>query len=72
MVAFVLTGLSDLGFNVNHASCMPAGAALLAEALPSLNARFRDTRFIWGSESLYADFKCRLSASAAGIFHQAS
>ena len=34
MIAFVLTGLADLGFNVNHASCMPAGAALLAEALP--------------------------------------
>lgn len=72
MIAFVLTGLADLGLNVNHASCMPAGAALLAEALPSLNGRFRNSRFVWGCYSLYADLVRRLPHPANETFSRAS
>lgn len=55
MVAFVLTGLSDLGFSIDHASCALSGAALLAEAVPSLAASLRDRRFIWGCYGLCAN-----------------
>ena len=72
MVAFVLTGLSDLGFNVNHASCMPAAAALLAAALPSLGARLRSARFVWGCHSLHADCGRRLPEPVNGTFTRPS
>ncbi len=66
MVGFVLTGLSELGFRTNHASCTPAGAELLAQAVPSLTARLRDVRFVWGCYSLYTALADELPKPANG------
>jgi hypothetical protein len=60
MVAFVLTGLLELGFPVNHVTCSPAAAVLLAEAVPFLMASIRESRFLWGRYGLYADLVKRL------------
>jgi hypothetical protein len=54
MMDFVLTGLSDLGFGIKHASCTLPEAALLTETLPSFSASLRNARFVWGRDSLYA------------------
>jgi hypothetical protein len=66
MVAFVLSGLADLGFRINHASCTLPGAALLAEALPALTASLRDIRFVWGCYGLYADLANHLPTPTDG------
>jgi hypothetical protein len=65
MVAFVLTGLSELGFSVNHASCTLAEVALLADAVPALATNLRDLRFVWGCYSLYADLADHRPKSAS-------
>jgi hypothetical protein len=59
MVAFVLAGLSELGFSVTHASVTPASAALLTEAVPSFAGSLHNLRFVWGWYGLYADLAGR-------------
>jgi len=66
MVAFVLTGLSDLGFSIKHASCTLFGAALLTETLPSFSASLCNVRFVWGCDSLYAGLVNRRPKPATG------
>lgn len=67
MIAFVVIGLSDLGFNVNYASCTPSNAASLARFLPGLFLTAKDIRFVWGSFSLYEGLTHRLPANDSVI-----
>jgi len=64
MIAFVLSGLAALGFMTRHAVCTLTGAALLAEAMPSLAGKLRDVRFVWGCYGLYASLPDTLPISA--------
>jgi hypothetical protein len=63
MIAFVLTGLADLGFTVSYASCTPGNTAGLGGFLPGFTLVAGHVRFVWGSFSLYERLTQRLPAN---------
>ena len=64
MIAFVVSGLCDLGFALKHASCTPHSAPALVDLFPDPALTLSDIHFVWGCFSLYADFARRLPAAA--------
>jgi hypothetical protein len=67
MIAFVLIGISDLGFAMSHASCTPSRAASLAQLLTGRALTSRDIHFVWGCFSLYDDLFRSLPAADSQV-----